>query len=86
MCATQSLPAESFAGRILTETLEWSGVRDGHTQSDDITLIVVDLNILRFHPECLTSEVLFVVSEANLYKTIIGGAPYGGYPRARPWQ
>jgi serine phosphatase RsbU (regulator of sigma subunit) len=43
MHVVESLPPEAFAGRLLYEALQWSGVRDDHSQSDDITLIVVDL-------------------------------------------
>jgi sigma-B regulation protein RsbU (phosphoserine phosphatase) len=39
----ESVPTEAFAGRMLSEALQWSGVGGDRSQSDDITLIVVDL-------------------------------------------
>jgi phosphoserine phosphatase RsbU/P len=41
--AHQSLAAEEFADRLMSEVLEWGYVEGKQTQADDITLVVVDV-------------------------------------------
>jgi sigma-B regulation protein RsbU (phosphoserine phosphatase) len=41
--AHEDLSAEQFAGRLLQEVLAWPGNGNSHLQSDDITIVVVDI-------------------------------------------
>ena len=37
------LPVQAFADALLADVLAWSPPKDGHTQEDDVTLLVVDI-------------------------------------------
>jgi phosphoserine phosphatase RsbU/P len=46
----EHLPAEQFAERLLQEVLVWPGNPNSHMQTDDITIVVVDVQPAdRFH-------------------------------------